>query len=182
MAAMVTASHDASYVQLGSDLLVPRLVSIVETEDYEGGSLTIRIDAEFSETLSRYRVAKLVVEADGDELEVASTTLRAVRVQEILSAGLVQVAEFRLLSGETWPWPLREDLVSFVTKSGPSSLAAMEWVARIYMMAQALRVRPASAVRTQLGLTLPTASVWIRRARDRGFLPDATLEEAAPRG
>mgnify|MGYP001580482981 FL=1 len=45
-------------------------------------------------------------------------------------------------------------------------------VARIYRYAEILQQSPAKAVQNVLGLTAPTATLWIRRARGRGLLGD----------
>ena len=175
---MLFVSHTDDLVALGDDLFVPSVVTIRDTTtlEPENGGLTVEVEAVFSSFLGRYRAARVSVEAEGDPFEVGGSTLRAIRINEVLQEGLAQVVEFRLESGERWPFPLDASLASYVVKSGPSSTAAMEWVSRIYRLAQAVRMRPAKAVQDQLGLTVPTASVWIRRARDRGYL------ELAPTG
>ena len=42
--------------------------------------------------------------------------------------------------------------------------------ARVYRYAQILQKSPAKAVQEDLGLTAPTATLWIRRARMLGLL------------
>jgi hypothetical protein len=175
---LLTSPSDET-AELGDDLVIPRSVTISDMQAL-GGSGYVEIEAVFDEAEEKYVAARVTVGARDGGADITSAALRSVRVQELLQEGLGAAVDFQLPDGSRWPFPLDTDLASFINKSGPSSFAAMEWVSRIYRPARAMNLRPAKAVQDQLRLSVPTASVWIRRARDRGFLPDTPrVDEAA---
>jgi hypothetical protein len=107
---------------------------------------------------------------------VTSTTLRAVRVQDLFHDAIIRGAlparveatgtggtSFDVLS------PLTEQDVELIRLRGPVR-ESLEWTARLYDVAQKIGLHPAQHVERALGLPRTTATKWIRRARDMGLI------------
>jgi hypothetical protein len=130
----------------------------------------------FDEAAVQYTVDNLTAYRRGPEASVDGVALRTIPVQDLL-----QDLEWTIgIQGteETMPTQLPQGLVDEIKKSGPSNLDSLRWLARVYVSAHAFRRPPAKAVQHQLQMPAPTASVWIRRARDRGLIP-ATIGSGA---
>ncbi|MDT0309269.1 hypothetical protein RM780_20225 [Streptomyces sp. DSM 44917] len=150
---------DSPMLDLG-DLVVPRRVDITG-EAQRAGEQDIRITAEFNEASGRYECRSLTVTArEGGE--VTGEVLRAVPVATVMRDGVLSALQSITLLAAG---PIPED----ITEGGPTT-RALEWVARLYRMALVLGEPPIPAVAAGLDLPKSTASRWITRARDRGFL------------
>lgn len=125
----------------------------------------------FDESAAQYVVDGLTVHRRTPEISVDGVTLRSLAVQEMI--GEMNMAVPIVGAGEEMPEVLPDDLVASIKKAGPSDIESLRWLARVYVRAYAFRRPPAKAVQEQLKMPAPTASVWIRRARDRGLFPDA---------
>ena len=100
---------------------------------------------------------------------VNTVAIRAVPIQEYLRALRGNVYYGVLPEAKLMPGALPGGFVAQIREDGPSA-ESLRWVARIYTVAEVFNQPPGQAVREQLGMPTPTASVWIRRARDRGIL------------
>jgi hypothetical protein len=151
------------------DLVLPREVQI-SVEDEPELDMDLTIDVEYDDKLQRY-VARRVEARARDGQEIRGANLRAVRVQQYVQEGLNGAVTVSRKDGRELEFPIAEDLARELIAAGPSNQRTMLYVARIYRMAEIMNLPPAREIQTQLHLTAPTASVWIRRARDRGLLP-----------
>ena len=104
-----------------------------------------------------------------------SVALREVPVLELLR-NLGPSVHIGSPTGMKMADTLSADEAEAIKAAGPSNGETLLWVSRIYTVAHALNQPPGKAVQEQLRLTGPTASVWIRRARDRGLLHE-TFDE-----
>ncbi|MBK4347238.1 hypothetical protein [Lacisediminihabitans changchengi] len=154
------------------DLVFPRYVRI-EVEDEPGTSVDFVLLAVFDLAAHRYVVDSIEVRRRAPGDDVNAVALRSVRVQEFLRRGLMDAigtAESVETADGYMPPTLSEKRAAEIRFAGPSDLATLTWVARFYARAEALSMQPARAVQESIGIPAPTASVWIRRARDRGLL------------
>lgn len=147
-------------IHVGDHLRVPQLIKITG-EAQRSGEQNVVIDAEYSEVSGRYEVRSFTVTADEGE-EITGETLRSVPVTTVLNAGVQSALQpITLLTAG----PLPDD----ITEGGPTT-RALQWVAYLYRVALILGAAPIPMVADALELPRSTASRWITRARDRGFL------------
>lgn len=170
-----SAEDPQTTVEVAPDLRLPKYLEafVVGEPDIE---VDLRISAVLDESLGRYvtDVLELRRRSSGDD--ITGAVLRSVRVQDYLRRAVRDaLRDGQVSAGSALfdvEFELRPDDAAKVRALGPSSPEAMRWTARIYRFAAAVNERPAKAVQEQLGLTVPNASVWIRRARDTGVLVD----------
>lgn len=155
----IPLTGDSPVLRLG-DLVVPRRVDITG-EARRAGEQNIKITAEFNEASGRYECRSLTVTA-AEGGEVTGEVLRALPVAGVMRDGILSALQSMTLLSVG---PIPAD----VTEGGPTT-RAREWVARLYRLALVLGDPPIPAVAAGLKLPKSTASRWITRARDRGFL------------
>lgn len=169
---------------------VPRSVSVhpdlrfwkqaeVEAVDEPDMDVDVTLRLVFDEADLRYVVDSMVVRRRDDDSEISSAVLRSVRVQDVVRRGLQLVGPYVESTKARVPVPLPPELVQRIRQLGPSEDESLLWLARVYKVAHAMNLPPAKAVQQQLGLTTPNASIWIRRARDRGILDDDARRRSA---
>lgn len=141
----------------------------VDVHTPAAGSLDVTLMLVFDETAVQYQVDQLIAARRGPSSSVDGAALRTIPVQELLQTFEETVTV--TTTGEPMPELLSDDLVREIKAAGPSNADSLRWLARVYVTAHAFRRPPAKAVQQQLQMPTPTASVWIRRARDRGFIP-----------
>ncbi|WP_376918014.1 hypothetical protein [Agromyces tardus] len=143
----------------------------------------ITLQASYDLAAGRYVIDSVTAaRADGGE-EVNGAMLRDLRLQEYVRDGLTALGAVELEGSGAFRL---EDVVARradIVAAGPSDPDTLRWVARIYRAAEIVSARPAKAVQDALGLTQPTATVWIRRARDRRLIfPFGFTEWDRPNG
>jgi hypothetical protein len=108
---------------------------------------------------------------------VTSTVLRAVPLQELTRAGILTGA-LRGRLGTTDGGGISIDILStnltdqeteLIRLRGPVP-ESLEWAAYLYNMAELVGLPPARQVADGLGLPHPTATKWIKRAKDMGLI------------
>lgn len=171
-------NHHYDRVQLPPDLWLPRYANIAVRDEPEL-DVDLDIKVSFDAYAGRYVADSihLVRRAAGEG--VNTVAIRAVPVQEYLRA--LSGTAYYGIPPQPMPEKLPEELVAEIKADGPSN-ESLRWVARIYTIAEAFNLPPGQAVREQLGMPTPTASVWIRRARDRGILRRWPLPPIAENG
>lgn len=157
-------------VRLEPDMLGPREV-FVESRNERDSHLDVEMHMVFNSEFRQYFANWIRVQRREESDSVSGAGIRSIRVQDYVQSGLQDVRWIDSKTGEDIPTTLPDDLVERIKLLGPSNPETMRWVARIHQRAFATSQRPAKAVQEQLQLTAPTASVWIRRARDTGILP-----------
>lgn len=107
---------------------------------------------------------------------VGGTALRTIPVKELMRdmgwVARIAGAEERL------PDPLPRELVDRLRGQDSGSNETLLWMARVCVTANAAFQASSQAGRDNFGMVTATASVWVRRARDRGFLPDLSLSSS----
>jgi hypothetical protein len=168
----ITSEDDTeSEVHIEPDLYFPKFVELDVTDEPDM-DVDAKIALTFSTSQGRYVADSITVKrrAGGD---VNAITLRAVRVQDLIQRGTRNLPVYESTRGRVaLSAALTAEQVDAIHRLGPSQDEALRWAARVYLIAAALNMAPAKAVADQLGLTTPNASVWIRRARDRGLLSE----------
>lgn len=163
---------DRAWVDIEPGLRFPRY-AVLDVVDDPRTTLDLRMTFAFNENQGRYEIDGIEAMRRSPQDWVDGTALRTIPVQELMRE-LGWAARIRE-SDEEMPNPLPEDLLQRLKRLGPSSPETLTWVGRVYVTATAISQPAGQAVRDAFGLTTPTASVWIRRARDRGFIPDNWL-------
>lgn len=151
------------------DFVVMESASAEGADDEEG--LRVSLSASFDEALGRYYIESITVSAESSAHELTGAVMRDLPLHTYLREALLDLVEIRLQgSGEVFSLEdVRRDREAIVA-GGPSSWETLRAVARVYRAAEILGLRPAKAVQDHLGLTAPTATLWIRRARDIGLI------------
>jgi hypothetical protein len=164
-------------VELELGLVFPKFVELTLTDDDEL-PFDVEINLVFEKAAGRY-VAESVRTARRNGVgEITTGGLRAVRVQELIQLGTDSLTEVVLANVDPSIQVLSDDHLAEIKAAGPGNRESLIWVARIYLVAMALNSPPAKAVAEKLQLSTPTASVWIRRARDRGILTEPARSSA----
>jgi len=155
-------------VPTAPDFLVRRDVEVYGIDTESGAKFTL--NAIYDDTMGRYYLHALSVEAAGPASEVTGAALRELKVQSLLRDALADMVEIELQGGGFFDVRDVAAARDEITSAGPSSREAMLAVSRVYRAAQIASARPAKAVQDVLALTQPTATLWIRRARELGLL------------
>lgn len=161
------ASDD--WIDVLPDLRFPRFARI-EVRDDARSPVDLDIALVFDVSAARYMVDTLTVYRRRAGEQVDGTALRGVPIQEFIR----QMTWGARIVGtdQTIRIPLRREVVDEVKSRGPSDRESLLWLARVYAVSHAISQPPAKTVQSVFDMPAPTASVWIRRARDRGLLPD----------
>lgn len=154
-----------------------QLPGTVTCEDVElcGAPYTITIGLDM--TADGIRPVSVTVAVPEGSPPVTGTILRAVPVQALTRAGILTGA-LRGRPGTTDGGGTRIDILSTTLTDQETELIrlrgpvreSLEWAAYLYNMAQLVGLPPARQVETGLGLPHPTATKWIRRAKDMGLI------------
>lgn len=132
----------------------------------------ILLDLRFSDSLGRYYIDRLTLNACDETDEITSARLREIPVLALARDSLAEGGVVEFSQGGIFDLQSIADAAPEIVQAGPSSDEAMLATARAYRYAQILQRSPAKAVQGTLGLTAPTATLWIRRARSLGLLGD----------
>ncbi|MFN3948666.1 hypothetical protein [Microbacterium sp.] len=161
-------AYSGGHIHTEPDLVVWREIAAVGEDPLDGS--TIRLQVRYGDKLGRYYIAGFALGDLGESNEVTGARLRDMPILSHLRDALDGYAEVMLSTGDSFD-PLQVSAArSEIIDGGPSSREAMLATARVYRYAQILNLSPAFAVQTTLGLTAPTATLWIRRARSQGLL------------
>lgn len=176
--------HPYDYLSIAPDLLVPQYANIA-VRDEPDIDVDLDIKVTYDQYAGRYVADSIHFVRREVGAGVGSVAIRAVPIQEYLRAltGTVYYSGYGFRPVMQMPEVLPDELVAQIKRDGPSDDESLRWVARIYIVAEAFNLPPGQAVREQLQMPTPTASVWIRRARDRGILhrwPNPPIEENGP--
>ncbi len=165
-----SANDPETVVHAEPDLVLPRYATIGVRDEMR---FDVDVNVFYDPGSWRYAVDSLIVKKRRPwDSTIDTTTLRDLKIQEILRRGLANLAWIETPKGEAIPDRMPPEKAASIRALGPSSDEALRWVARIYTRAWAIHLPPTQDVQDQLGLTRPTASVWLRRARDRGLLTE----------
>lgn len=161
-------------VQL-SDTKVPTAPDFVVSESlqvagYDDDDSQIDLQLRFSPDLGRYFVEGVSLSVAGDEREITSARIRDIPLLRLTRDALHEGGVVEYAAGGIFDPQAVRDAAPQLVEGGPSSEEAMLATARVYRYAQILQKSPAKAVQEDLGLTAPTATLWIRRARMLGLL------------
>lgn len=173
-------SGEPALAELAPDLLVARYVFIEVVEEPDL-AVDLRLKLFFDPAVSRYTIEALEVRrrlawASIQEAEpIDGTGLRSIRVKDYLRRGLAEKTSPIFIDRSSYRevWEFDDARARQVRNAGPSDDESLRWASRLYMRARALHQDPTVEVAEKLGIARPTASVWIRRARDRGLMPGA---------
>lgn len=141
----------------------------LEVRGYNGDDL-VSLNLQFSDTTGRYFVDRFTLSVSGESNEITSARIRDVPVLSLTRAALREGAVVEFRDGGLFDIRAVEAAAADLTAGGPSSDEAMLATARTYRYAVILQQSPAKLVQEVLGLTAPTATLWIRRARALGLL------------
>lgn len=139
-----------------------------------GSGYTIKVRLEVCD--SRIHVAWIQVEAQAGGAPVNSTVLHAVAVGELVKTvtGRIAFKGWKRAAGngeEITLLALTDQEAELVRLRGPVP-SSLEWTAKIYTAAQAAGLDPVQMVTRVIGLKPPTATRWVRRAKDQGLIKE----------
>jgi hypothetical protein len=122
----------------------------------------------------RLEVAELTVKRTEGGPAVTSEGIRSIAVQSLVREIIqLQIEEDAYSDGE-YPTKgfgtLKEEEALRLKKAGPTQ-ETLEWVARIYKIAELLDKPPTVAVEDAFSVSRSTAGAWIGRARAASLLP-----------
>ncbi|MGF3057104.1 hypothetical protein [Microbacterium sp. YY-01] len=156
-------------VKTAPDFVVYDHLLVVGYDDREN---KFQLELRFSESEGRYYVRQISLRAASEKDEITGARLRELPLLKLSRNALAEGYLVELQSGGIFDPQTVSDAADSIVAGGPSSDEAMLATARIYRYSQILQRRPAKAVQNALGLTAPTATLWIRRARSLGLLGD----------
>lgn len=138
--------------------------------ELEVGGKSYTLTAEMNMTDDGIKPVKVEVKGD-DHRPVTSSVIRAVKLTEVTRdaiAGMVVHDDgntFNIYDTETKAEKIRE--------AGPTD-ESLEYVGFVYTYANYLGLPPAREVEQVTGLTRPTSTRWIRKARDKGYITEVS--------
>ncbi len=144
-------------MDLGDGVTIP--AKITRSWDDIGG-YTVELTAEYDADTGRYITRRLVVDA-GAGGEVTGEGLRLIAVAGLLRHAVAEKVAPLLRPSLTHP--------AVLGQSGPTT-ETLRHVAALYRLAVVLGDAPTQRVADTLGVPRSTASRWVTRARDRGYL------------
>lgn len=116
----------------------------------------------------RLHIDAVTVQTQRDDDSVQALDIRGIKTQELIRAHLPR---YVIVNAFGWKFPASEDVASALRAAGPVMTTLLN-VAQTYGFARAIGLPPAKAVQDSYGLTRDTASRWIRRAREVGYIED----------
>jgi hypothetical protein len=177
-------------VSVGSDVYAPEQVELTQddVEDMAGlRDIAVNFEAVLMLEGARYVVQDLRFIRREGGAPITSELIRRIPVQRIVRGVVTELAELRTDPGAVYESDgmrmrapeqvvIPPDERGRLVGAGPTDETLL-WVARVYVMATLAGDPPAKAVKENLGIPMPTANNWIRRAKDRGI-----LKQQAPTG
>ena len=170
----MTVEDPEPFVHMEPDLWFAKY-AFIDVHDEPRMPLDVSLRVVFDRAAGQYMVDSMTLRRKkgiGDypgATVLNSVALREIPVQELLRQ-LGPSVHIGSVDGPRMPEELTAEQAANLKAAGPRDRETLLWVARIYTVAHALNQAPGKAVQEQLRLTGATASVWIRRARDRGLL------------
>lgn len=142
----------------------------------DAASFTVTALVAYSNTLRRYVVGCLEVSRNDDAREVSNALIRTIRIQHLVRFAVIMTSPSTELDDpEGWFYSTLLDArmrnvekveVPFATNDAEGLSA----VAYVYRIAEISNMSPAKQVAEVFNLERRTATNWIKRARERGFL------------
>jgi hypothetical protein len=158
----IAGGEEASWVSIPPLRPLPRWVTI-DVFDEPDIEFALEIKAVLDAAEIRYVADTLRVKrASTASPEITNAALRPLRLHEYMRRGLLQVLPHLR--------DLGDGVQQVATEYGSNSRQTLTAVAEVFLAAQILNEPPAKAVQSAFKISAPTASAWIRRARDLRFL------------
>lgn len=154
-------------VTTAPDFLVYDQIDVTGFDDREN---QFTLGLRFNQAARRYLVQRLTIELVDHDDEITGARLREIPLLALSRDALSEGGAIEFASGGIFDPESVRAAASEIVAGGPSSEEAMLATARVYCYAQIMQRAPAKAVQETLGLTAPTATLWIRRARALGLL------------
>lgn len=166
---------DDDFVPIGADLVA---IKVIDIRSQAFGDFETIVNVRFNHDKAMFEAQEVTVLKYADGPEITSAMLRKVRIQDLIGAATPSCVYLSDSTGALinregiWTGPLRlvtsYDVEEY-HRTGPTD-EALDWVAKVYTLAKALRLPPAKAVAEEMKLPERTASNWIAKARERKLL------------
>lgn len=167
---------DVEFVEVLPDLHFPHRARIVVSGERHL-NVDVMMEVTFDETVDRYVIDSLVVKRRGaGSPAVDAAELRTLRLDDYVRRSNLSAVPF---DGGRIGLKVDAKTMAAVRAGGPSDDDSLRWAARIYAWAHAFHLPPTQEVERRLKLSRPSASEWIRKARDRGFLGARVTDESS---
>lgn len=139
----------------------------------------VTLNCSWNKLAQKYEIAKFELEPFPNGEPITSHLLRQVPVGAVLESALrthlILHAKVRTPSG-VMSIPDAVEYIADHRKGlmslGPRSAKALQWVAAMHELAGIESTKPTQAVSDLFGISLRTASNWVKAARDTGTLDD----------
>lgn len=157
-------------ISTSPDFIVYDQIEVTGFDDQEN---EFTLGLRFREGEGRYAIQRISIEVVDESEEISGAWLRELPVLALTRDALAEGQIVELSVGGLFDPAAVAAAAQHIVAGGPSSQEAMLATARAYRYAQILQQSPAKAVQEVLGLTAPTATLWIRRARMLGLLGES---------
>lgn len=153
---------------LGAGLYAPTHVNLHEAEVLPSES-GLNVSADLVLEGGRYVVERLTTTRRPGGVPVTGEALRKIAIQDLVLVAVAGTVGPLDEQGNPVPMRYSDEEVAAIRRQGPTD-STLSKVAQLYVIGRLVGTAPAKNVAAVLGIPMPTANNWIRRAKDRGLL------------
>ena len=163
-------------IQLSPHVWAPERITRNANPRDEKLTVNVSVECRWSPESGKYEIEEMRVTPLSGFPPISSQAIRAVAVGSLLrsaSRGAVLFGVILTPVGEMRRYKLSDELYPILGRlkeQGPSSRETLEWVALVYEIANIEDDKPTATVSREFGISLRTASNWVRAAREQGLL------------
>lgn len=169
-------SLDKELIQLSPRVWAPERIAYDASPSSHKLTVNVSLDCRWSPEHGKYQIEEMRITPLAGFPPVSSQSIRAIPVGSLLRFAshwalldgilISPVGEIKMYNIEKELYVIRDRLKSL----GPSSQETLEWVSLIYEAANIEHDKPTAEVSREFGISLRTASNWVRAAREQGLL------------
>lgn len=171
---------DGEMIPISRRLVAPeKFTNWVESSDSINLPAKVSLDCRWSSSAKKYLIERLVLQPREDGSQLTSHLIRKVQLGALLESAtrthLILYARVVTPDGTrstTKALDEFEELADRLKQAGPSSSETLEWVSLLYEIAATEGPKPTQMVSEGFGISIRTASNWVRMAREQGMLDD----------
>jgi hypothetical protein len=168
-------SSDPGRLYVKPGILVPGRLDLEVREDVAGDvDYDVDLHLELDEARARYQIGAVKVSRRPNGPEVTSESLRTIPLRRLVRLAVEEAGDITGWSDQDAVLLRPGDGVPFAGE-GPTDRNLLAG-AYVYAIAALSGGTPAKAVAEAFGIEQRTASNWVRKARDRGYLDNGSLQ------
>lgn len=171
---VVVENIDPEWIDVGDGIRIAKSWDAVVTgePDIPG---TIRVHVVYDQQLRRAAAASVRLDRPGEGEEVTTTSLRDVRVQEVVVRSAISVTEIARPGGV--PEAFGQYLITVREEADRDYTQTVLEAVRLYRLAATVNLAPLKLISTQLEVSVSTATRMMSRAREAGYAEDLITRE-----